>query len=279
MTIMIIPTTSALIPPYAVANIEDFSVHRLVDASPTVSNSQWLPGSINKNDYLNIKIEAISMTLKASRVKYAVQRECLKQVIRDLHLLDEVIRPQIEESEICSEMGEINQRAEDKLTIKLVKIPPTSCLKFCEETHAQLRENTVTLDFKANHLDFEETTLNRHQSTDFDVTSIREIIHDKKRAVQQAIDASSRLEKECNSVLDNEAKNIADSHGNKQTFDVKCSPNFSKEVVYPIFPTALDIAYDGVTRHRANLIATCARMLQEHVTLAYAKIWQKKSTA
>jgi len=276
---MIIPTTSALIPPYAVANIEDFSVHRLVDASPTVSNSQWLPGSINKNDYLNIKIEAISMTLKASRAKYAVQRECLKQVIRDLHLLDEVIRPQIEESEICSEMGEINQRAEDKLTIKLVKIPPTSCLKFCEETHAQLRENTVTLDFKANHLDFEERTLDRHQSINFDAESVREVIYAKKRVIKQVKDTASRLQEECNAVLDNEAKNIADANGNKRNFDVKCSPLFTREVVYPSFPTALDIAYDGVTLHRANLISTCARMLREHVALASAKIWPKKSTA
>ncbi|MBF6635143.1 hypothetical protein ITX54_00470 [Rouxiella silvae] len=276
---MIIPIANAQIPAYATVNITDSPAPRPVGASVTVNNSQWIPSSIHKNDYLDIKLEGISATLEASQIKYDLQRQCLKHVISDLNSLSDVIRPQNEESEICGEMGSINQQAENKLMIKLLKIPSASCLKFCEETHTTLRENAVTLDFKANHLDFEERTLDRHQSTDFDVTSVREIIHDKKRAVQQAIDASSRLEKECNSVLDNEAKNIADSHGNKQTFDVKCSPNFSKEVVYPIFPTALDIAYDGVTRHRANLIATCARMLQEHVALAYAKIWQKKSTA
>jgi len=276
---MIIPIANAQIPAYATVNITDSPAPRPVGTSVTVNNSQWIPSSIHKNDYLDIKLEGISATLEASQIKYDLQRQCLKHVISDLNSLSDVIRPQNEESEICGEMGSINQQAENKLMIKLLKIPSARCLKFCEETHTTLRENAVTLDFKANHLDFEERTLDRHQSINFDAESVREVIYAKKRVIKQVKDTASRLQEECNAVLDNEAKNIADANGNKRNFDVKCSPLFSREVVYPSFPTALDIAYDGVTLHRANLISTCARMLREHVALASAKIWPKKSTA
>ncbi|WP_369788883.1 hypothetical protein [Rouxiella sp. WC2420] len=216
--------------------------------------------------------------ISPNKIKYQGQRECLKKVINDLYSLDEIIKPQIFESETCSHMAEINSAAENKLSIKLAEISPTSCLKFCEETNRQLNENLDNLGFREGHLNFELRTLENNLPIADDAEQVRNIIDGKLAVVQKTRDEIYQLQDECDSVLDKEAKNIASSTLKKNRFNNDCRPLFNSDIKYPTFPALADTAYDGVSMHRGNLIGTCREMLIEHIELANTEIWQKKST-
>lgn len=222
--------------------------------------------------------DPVFRTPDKSRERYGLQRNCIKAVISDLNSLSEVIRPQSEENEVCGQMDELNISAEHKLGVKLNAIPPSDCLKFCDETQRQLSANKGILAFSNNFLEFQKEVMERNRPTHLDQTPIRELIEVKQRVVSETLSHIQQLDDECNAVLDNEGRNIASSRELKQNFDRDCLPHFRGDITYPTFPTAPDIAYDGVSRHRANLINTCRDMLVEHIEFAQTEIWQKKST-
>ena len=222
--------------------------------------------------------DPIFRTPEKSRERYRIQRSCIKAVIGDLNSLSEVIRPQIEENDVCGQMNELNTLAEQKLGVTLKAISPSNCLKFCDDTQRQLNENKDILTFSNNYFEFQKEVMERNQPTQADLTPYREVIDVKQQAIRQTLHHIQQLDQECNSVLDNEGRNIASSRELKQNFDRDCLPHFMGSIHYPTFPTTLDIAYDGVSRHRANLINTCREMLVEHIELAQTEIWQKKST-
>lgn len=217
-------------------------------------------------------------TSAQTRRQYRIQRECIKDVISDLNALNEVIRPQIHESEICGEMDEAMALAQQALPVALVPIPPANCLKFCADTQRSLKMNAEILAFADNHLDYEIRTLDNNQPTHIQAAIIRTVIDTKKQRIEDIYARTRLLDEECDSVLDKEANNIVGSFTRKKRFDRQCLPYFHGDIHYPTFPETPDIAYDGVSRHRADLIDTCRDMLIEHVELAKAEIWQKKST-
>ena len=280
-----------------VTNILTSPVSAVINNLSSVSTNNSQPSSLNKVHIIENKITQLinssnfamidkyaqektplRRSLTESRKIYKIQRECLKQVISDLYSLDDIIRPQIFESEICGEMVKTNDETDKLLDLQLVKVSENGCLKFCEDTQRQLNENRKILAFKDGHLDFEQQTLDQNQPIINDAEVVQQTIDEKKRRVSKTLEEIQRLEEECNSVLNNEAKNIANSIQKKVHFDQRCRPNFNQDIHYPEFPSRRDIAYDGVSKHLGNLINTCREMLIEHVELANTEIWQKKST-
>jgi|GEM_PF-2101713 hypothetical protein len=103
----------------AIGNILSAPFFPVSNNISTVFNDNLCPASLDKLCYIDNRISPLTRqydfwfthpfplkntaskrSLEQNQKKYQIQREYLKEVINDLHFLDDVIRPQIFESEI-----------------------------------------------------------------------------------------------------------------------------------------------------------------------------------